>query len=188
MTHDFLLFLAQVDSHFCRNCLENIPSSEAKLRKNKCNSCFDCPSCNSVLSARATSIQVPMSSGSEAEQSQDANSSIASSGKMVTKKMYYLACLACRYTSRDVGINDQASQNFCWPEEYMHGNRFGKVLDYYQSVVLHDKQMKQEEKRRKTTKPSKFPSMTVSCLNFLLDLLSKFYFFIGSYWIECFSY
>lgn len=189
MTHNFLLFLAQVDSHFCRNCLENIPSSEAKLRKNKCNSCFDCPSCDSVLSARATSIQVPMTSGSEAEQSQDANSSLASSGKMVTKKMYYLACLACRYTSRDVGISDQASQNFCWPEqEYKHANRFGKVLDYYQSVVLHDKQMKQEEKRRKTTKPTKFPSMTVSWKIFSLDLLMNIFSPLGSYWIKCFSY
>lgn len=88
----------------------------------------------------------------------------AASGKMVTKKMYYLACLSCRYTSRDVGISDQASQNFCWPEqEYMHANRFGMILDHYQSVVLHDKQMKQEEeKRRKTIKQSRFPSMTVS--------------------------
>lgn len=134
------------------------------MRKNKCNTCFDCPSCNSVLSARATSIQVPMGlkEGSESDQ-QSQEGAAASSGKMVTKKMYYLACLACRYTSRDVGISDQASQNFCWPEqEYKHGNRFGKVLDYYQSVVLHDKQTKQEEKRRKTAKPSKFPNMTVS--------------------------
>lgn len=151
-----------MDSHFCRNCLENIPSGEAKLRKNKCNSCFDCPSCNSVLSARATSIQVPMASkekeGNE-QQASDGNTS----GKMVTKKMYYLACLACRYTSRDVGISDQVSQNFCWPEqEYMHANRFGTILEHYQSVVLHDKQMKQEEKRRKTVTKSKFPSMTVS--------------------------
>jgi dynactin-4 len=84
------------------------------------------------------------------------------SGKMVSKKMYYLACLACRYSSRDVGISDQPSQNFCWPEqEYMHANRFNTILDHYQSVVLHDKQLKQEERRRRSTKQSKFPSMTV---------------------------
>ena len=133
------------------------------MRKNKCNSCFDCPSCNSVLSARATSIQVPMSgkdaAGGESEE--------GSTGKMVSKKMYYLACLSCRYTSRDVGISDQTSQNFCWPEqEYKHANRFGKVLSYYQSVVLHDKQLKIEEKQRKSIKPSKYPSMTVSLLRF----------------------
>lgn len=28
--------------------------------------------------------------------------------KVITKKMYYLSCLACRWTSRDVGIPDQA--------------------------------------------------------------------------------
>lgn len=27
--------------------------------------------------------------------------------RVVTKKMYYLSCLACRWTSRDVGIPDQ---------------------------------------------------------------------------------
>lgn len=139
------------------------------MRKNKCNSCFDCPSCDSVLSARATSVQVPMGSTKEKEGTEEQSGDpVAASGKMVTKKMYYLACLSCRYTSRDVGISDQASQNFCWPEqEYMHANRFGMILDHYQSVVLHDKQMKQEEKRRKTVKQSKFPSMTVSfCLHF----------------------
>lgn len=87
----------------------------------------------------------------------------ANSGKMVAKKMYYLACLACRYSSRDVGISDQASQNFCWPEqEYMHTNRFNTILSYYQALVLHDKQVKQDEKRRRATKQSKFQSMTVS--------------------------
>lgn len=106
------------------------------------------------------SIKEKEGGGGDEQQSAEA---AAASGKMVTKKMYYLACLACRYTSRDVGISDQASQNFCWPEqEYMHANRFGMILDHYQSVVLHDKQMKQEEKRRKTAKQSKYPSMTVS--------------------------
>ncbi|KAL7016620.1 hypothetical protein ACKWTF_010073 [Chironomus riparius] len=153
----------EVDSHFCRNCLENIPSSEAKLRKNKCNSCFDCPSCSfSVLSARATTIQVPMTVKEKQEgEESSTTTSEASSGKMVAKKMYYLACLACRYSSRDVGISDQASQNFCWPEqEYMHANRFNTILNYYQALVLHDKQVKQDEKRRKTTNKSKFQSMT----------------------------
>lgn len=29
------------------------------------------------------------------------------SQKMAPKKMYYLSCLACRWTSRDVGLPDQ---------------------------------------------------------------------------------
>ena len=144
-----------MDSHFCSNCLENIPSSEAKLRKNKCNTCFDCPSCSATLSARATSIQVPMTSTKPEES--------AETTKMVTKKMYYLACLACRWTSRDVGISDQTSQTCSWPEEeYSHNTRFQLLSEHYQAVVLHDNQEKLEFSRRKTVKTSKFPTMTVS--------------------------
>jgi dynactin-4 len=102
-----------------------------------------------------------------AKDGEEASESTAetSASKMVSKKMYYLACLACRYSSRDVGISDQPSQNFCWPEqEYMHAIRFNTILDHYQSVVLHDKQVIQEEKRRRTAKQSKFASMTVCCI------------------------
>lgn len=150
MTHLCL----QVDSHFCSNCLENIPSSEAKLRKNKCNTCFDCPSCQATLSARATQIQVPMST-KEGEEP-------AEGSKMVSKKMYYLACLACRWTSRDVGISDQTSQTCSWPEqEYFHNTRFQLLSEHFQAVVLHEKQEKQDYLRRKTVKTTKFPTMTV---------------------------
>lgn len=150
-------FYLQVDSHFCSNCLENIPSSEAKLRKNKCNTCFDCPSCQSTLSARATSVQVPMTSTSKSGEE------TAESSKMVSKKMYYLACLACRWTSRDVGISDQPSQTCSWPEqEYFHNTRFQMLSEHFQAVVLHDKHEKQDFLRKKSVKTTKFPSMTVS--------------------------
>jgi dynactin 4 len=92
-----------------------------------------------------------------------ADESAETSQKMVTKKMYYLACLACRWTSRDVGISDQTSQTCSWPEqEYFHNTRFQMLLEHYQAVVLHDKQEKQDYLKRKNTKPTKFPSMTVS--------------------------
>jgi dynactin-4 len=48
-----------------------------------------------------------------------------------------------------------------WPEqEYLNATRFSNLLDYYQSVVLHEKQEKQELWRRKAPKPSKYPSLT----------------------------
>jgi len=97
--------------------------------------------------------------GSKASEEGDANA------KMVTKKMYYLACLACRWTSRDVGISDQTAATCSWPEqEIAHSTRFSLLLDHYQAVVLHDKQERQDYLRRKTAKTTKFPSMTVSCL------------------------
>lgn len=88
--------------------------------------------------------------------------------KIITKKMYYLSCLACRWTSRDVGIPDQTVATGAWPDnEYAHQTRFDALLEYYQSVVLQEKQEKQEYNRRKTPKAHKFPTLTVSFANLL---------------------
>lgn len=162
----------EVDSHFCSNCLENIPSSEAKIRKNRCNTCFNCPSCQHTLSVRAsTSIVTAPSTSSGETVKTEGNSGgdvqkkestpEPSAGKQITRKMYYLSCLNCRWSSRDVGIPDQTVATGQWPEpEYANATRFSLLLEHYQSVVLHEKQEKQELWRRKTPKQSKFPSLT----------------------------
>ena len=92
--------LHEVDSHYCPNCLENMPSAEARLKKNRCANCFDCPSCGHTLSTRASSmpIKAPTEDGKDI--------------KTVTKKLYYLACAFCRWTSRDAGLQDQVWQFF----------------------------------------------------------------------------
>ena len=62
----------EVDSHYCPNCLENMPSAEARLKKNRCANCFDCPSCGHTLSTRATSMTVvpsPQVEGSDNQSS-----------------------------------------------------------------------------------------------------------------------
>ena len=81
-----------MDSHYCANCLENLPSSEARLKRNRCAACLDCPSCLNTVSTRSTSITSP--------NPEDPN-------KTITRKAYYLACAFCRWTSRDVGLPDQ---------------------------------------------------------------------------------
>ncbi|XP_038105104.1 dynactin subunit 4 [Culex quinquefasciatus] len=154
----------EVDSHFCCNCLENIPSSEAKIRKNRCNTCFNCPSCQHTLSVRASSSTVvpaaaPAAAAGEEGKKEEPPAAVVA--KQITRKMYYLACLNCRWSSRDVGIPDQSVATGQWPEpEYANATRFGLLLEHYQSVVLHEKQEKQELWRRKTPKTSKFPSLT----------------------------
>lgn len=151
-----------MDSHFCFNCLENIPSSEAKHKKYRCNSCFDCPSCQHTLSARGTTVVVPAvkKAGNDDDTAAESSSGTAVETKTGTKKMFYLSCLACRWTTRDVGIPDQTVATGSWPEaEYIHATRFGQLMEYHQSVVLQEKQEKQELWRRKTPKP-KFPSLT----------------------------
>ncbi|XP_035893069.1 dynactin subunit 4 [Anopheles stephensi] len=174
----------EVDSNFCSNCLENIPSSETKIRKNRCNTCFNCPSCQHTLSVRASIATVPLSAGSsESKESSPAAedspklkpassstpegaaataaSPSAPGTKQVTKKMYYLACLTCRWNSHDIGIPDQTAATGQWPEpEYPNATRFAHLLEHYQSVVLHEKQERQELWRRKTPKKSQFPSLT----------------------------
>lgn len=156
----------EVDSHFCFNCLENIPSSEAKHKKYRCNSCFDCPSCQHTLSARGTTVVVPAIKKSTTDDDTTGESTTATTTttvvetKAATKKMFYLSCLACRWTTRDVGIADQTVATGSWPEaEYSHATRFAQLMEHHQSVVLQEKQEKQELWRRKTPKP-KFPSLT----------------------------
>uniref|UniRef100_A0A182PL25 Dynactin subunit 4 n=1 Tax=Anopheles epiroticus TaxID=199890 RepID=A0A182PL25_9DIPT len=173
----------EVDSNFCSNCLENIPSSETKIRKNRCNTCFNCPSCQHTLSVRASTATVPLTTGSESKEGSPAvddpvKAKTSGSGstldagttagagpaggvKQVTKKMYYLACLTCRWNSHDIGIPDQTAATGQWPEpEYPNATRFALLLEHYQSVVLHDKQERQELWRRKTPKKTQFPSLT----------------------------
>ncbi|XP_041769870.1 dynactin subunit 4 [Anopheles merus] len=163
----------EVDSNFCSNCLENIPSSETKMRKNRCNTCFNCPSCQHTLSVRASIATVPLAAGADSKEGSPATEDAAKAAKggststpgpavkQVTKKMYYLACLTCRWNSHDIGIPDQTAATGQWPEpEYPNATRFALLLEHYQSVVLHDKQERQELWRRKMPKKSQFPNLT----------------------------
>ncbi len=67
----------------------------------RCANCFDCPVCGHTLSTRATSVQAP---------------SAEDPSKTVPKKVYYLACAFCRWTSRDVGMPDQSVASGGWPD------------------------------------------------------------------------
>ncbi|XP_013107195.2 dynactin subunit 4 [Stomoxys calcitrans] len=155
----------EVDSNFCSNCLENIPSSEARKLCNNCANCFNCPCCLHTLSARATTVVVQKKPD---EASRDAETTAGGSAdakpdpsKVFTKKMYYLSCLSCRWTSRDVGIPDQSVATGSWPDnECAYQSRFNALAEYYQAVVQQDKQERQEYLRRKTPKAHKFPSLT----------------------------
>lgn len=122
----------EVDSHYCPNCLEYMPSPEARVKKHRCSNCFDCPSCMHTLSIRASSVQLP---------------SLDDPNKTVPKKVYYLACGFCRWTSRDVGIPDQTGASGGWQEqENPHYKRISSLLEYYRVLA---QQEKFEKERRK---------------------------------------
>ncbi|KAK7111844.1 hypothetical protein V1264_011411 [Littorina saxatilis] len=122
----------EVDSPYCPNCLENMPASEAKLKKNRCSNCFDCPICGHTLMTRATSQMVPSSEDPS---------------KSTPKKMYYMACSFCRWTTRDGGLADQSTSNGGWKdEENPEAKRINTLLESYRSIAQREKAEKERKK------------------------------------------
>uniref|UniRef100_A0A3Q2CZL2 Dynactin subunit 4 n=1 Tax=Cyprinodon variegatus TaxID=28743 RepID=A0A3Q2CZL2_CYPVA len=134
----------EVDSHYCPSCLENMPSAEAKVKKNRCANCFDCPCCMHTLSTRATNIPAPLPDDPT---------------KTTMKKAYYLACGFCRWTSRDVGMADKSVASGGWQEpENPHAQRISKLIEYYQQLAHREKQERDRKKlaRRRQCMPLAF--------------------------------
>ncbi|XP_077465074.1 dynactin subunit 4 isoform X1 [Stigmatopora argus] len=139
----------EVDSHYCPSCLENMPSAEAKLKKNRCANCFDCPCCMHTLSTRATNIPAPLPDDPT---------------KTAMKKAYYLACGFCRWTSRDVGMADKSVASGGWQEpENCHNQRINKLMEYYQQLAHREKQERDRKKlaRRRQCMPLAFSQHTI---------------------------
>uniref|UniRef100_A0A8C5HUT9 Dynactin subunit 4 n=1 Tax=Gouania willdenowi TaxID=441366 RepID=A0A8C5HUT9_GOUWI len=141
----------EVDSHYCPSCLENMPSAEAKLKKNRCANCFDCPCCMHTLSTRATNIPAPLPDDPT---------------KTAMKKAYYLACGFCRWTSRDVGMADKSVASGGWQEpENPYTQRINKLIEYYQQLAHREKQERDRKKlaRRRQCMPLAFSSHKLTC-------------------------
>ncbi|KAI4460369.1 dynactin p62 subunit [Holotrichia oblita] len=135
----------EVDSHFCEKCLENMPSAEARLKKNRCGNCLICPSCLLHLSVRAATI----------------GPKNPEDPKATPRKVVYLHCLMCRWSSRDVGIPDQIAATGGWPErENVYNVRLTEIIEWYKSVVLLEKQQKLEKDKKKQRKYMSFTDKT----------------------------
>lgn len=63
----------------------------------RCSNCFDCPCCAQTLSIRSGQVLLKPAQPSGGEEET----------KPATKKVYYLSCSMCRWSSRDAGIPDQ---------------------------------------------------------------------------------
>ncbi|XP_073978985.1 dynactin subunit 4 isoform X1 [Rhodnius prolixus] len=119
----------EVDSHYCSNCMEHLPSAEARLKKNRCSTCFDCPNCFHPLSVRAT-----MRSAEEG------------STKSTPTKRYYLSCFFCRWTTRDVNIQDQTVAAGNWPvKENPYANLLTSYLEYYKMIAMTERSQKEKK-------------------------------------------
>uniref|UniRef100_A0A2K6KW47 Dynactin subunit 4 n=1 Tax=Rhinopithecus bieti TaxID=61621 RepID=A0A2K6KW47_RHIBE len=146
----FCSHIKLVDSHYCPSCLENMPSAEAKLKKNRCANCFDCPGCMHTLSTRATSISTQLPDDP---------------AKTTMKKAYYLACGFCRWTSRDVGMADKSVASGGWQEpENPHTQRMNKLIEYYQQLAQKEKV---ERDRKKLARRRNYMPLAFSTVNFV---------------------
>jgi len=66
---------------------------------------------------------------------------------MVAKKVYYLACAFCRWTSRDIGLPDQTVASGGWPElENPHSGRILNLQEHYRAIA--QKEKVEKESRR----------------------------------------
>ena len=65
----------------------------------------------------------------------------------MTKKVYYLACGFCRWTTRDIGLPDQGVASGGWPEpENPDAARFASLEDHYRSIAQREK-LEKESRR-----------------------------------------
>lgn len=67
--------------------------------------------------------------------------------KSTPKKMYYMACSFCRWTTRDAGMSDQSVSNGGWQdEENPDVKRICTLLESYRSVAQREKAEKERKK------------------------------------------
>ncbi|CAF0759649.1 unnamed protein product [Brachionus calyciflorus] len=149
---------------FCANCFDNKVQKEVMSVKYKCASCFNCPVCKNLLLIRASSIKPPkdgvqsplaVSQSSPALVTQTPN---ASSSNPATpqqspqapqqgQKVFYLICVFCRWTTRDVGIPDVTSAPGGWKlQENPHVKRIQELTEGYKVIAAREKLEKDRKK------------------------------------------
>ncbi|CAF3442750.1 unnamed protein product [Rotaria sp. Silwood1] len=152
----------EVDCRFCPSCYEHLQSHEAIARKNRCQSCFSCPSCNHTLVTRATNAtSIPLSnlnttsdntnisssSGGGADADDNTSNSTNVSGLQTpSKKVYYLACSVCRWSTRDIHLADQPTINSWKAQDNIHEGRFNELLQHYKQIATREKQERDRKK------------------------------------------
>ncbi|XP_014207927.1 dynactin subunit 4 isoform X2 [Copidosoma floridanum] len=67
--------------------------------------------------------------------------------KLVTKKVYYLSCSLCRWSSRDTGMPDQTVATGSWQEQQNpYSNRVTELINFYKILASVEKQQKERKK------------------------------------------
>ena len=156
--------ILEVDCRFCPSCYEHLPPHEAITRKNRCQTCFACPCCNHTLVTRATntSSTLPSNLNTTLDSGGDADDSISGSTNVSglqtpSKKVYYLACSVCRWSTRDIRLTDQPALNSWKAQENIHEGRFNELMQHYKQIATREKQERDRKRysivKLRTTMP-----------------------------------
>lgn len=122
----------EVDSQYCQHCLEYIPTIDLKFQINKCASCYQCPSCQHLLS---TSI-LSMSPSITDQQPQDE----------VVKRISQLICEFCRWSSETFIIEGSRITNNLADIEVPNASRITELMTFYKAIS--QKEKTEKKKRR----------------------------------------
>lgn len=158
----------EVDCRFCPSCYEHLQSHEAITRKNLCQNCFSCPSCNHTLVTRATNVSVPLTTAATSENinlAGDPDESISNSTNVSglqtpSRKVYYLACSVCRWSTRDIHLADQPTVNSWKAQDNVHEPRFSELLQHYKQIATREKQ--ERDRKRYSAGKLRNPMVTAS--------------------------
>jgi dynactin-4 len=79
------------------------------------------------------------------------SSTNASGLQTPSKKVYYLACSVCRWSTRDIRLVDQPTLNSWKAQDNIHEGRFNELLQHYKQIATRERQ-ERDRKRYSTVK------------------------------------
>jgi dynactin 4 len=104
----------EIDSFYCRTCMENMPATEANAFKNRCSRCFQCPVCFSSLQVHLYSSR--------------------------SQKFYHFGCQSCYWDSMNLDLKGNSlNELFVSNQEYFGKDnplheRFKTLLETYREA------------------------------------------------------
>lgn len=125
----------EVDSQYCQHCLEYIPTIDPKFQMNKCASCYQCPSCQHLLSTSIISISPPLSDQQQNQQQDE-----------IVRRTCQLICEFCRWSSETFVIEGSRITNNLADFEVQNSKRIGDLISFYKAISQKEKADK--KKRR----------------------------------------
>ena len=144
-----------LESFSCPHCFETASlgggiTSDLKMRRGRCNHCFQCPQCASALITRSI-IKPSEVLGDQSPQKQQESPASNKSPSTPPKigrspslkspggtKLYYLSCAHCKWSSRDVDIKDQRSPIDFKDRVSPHQERIDSLISFYKDYAIHD--------------------------------------------------